>query len=219
MAISLVALCGPAVSAFIVAALSGGGALRDLRDRIMRWRVPFRWYAIALLTPIAASGLARAIEILLGAPATIHFLPITGLQLVVFVLVAGEEIGWRGFLLPRLLARQQAPTASLVVGFIWAVWHFPLFLMPAMPQYGGHFPAFVVYTTALSVLLTRLSQVSQGSVVLATVFHGAVNTFGWINDAATPLQQGWANALAYGVIAALAVRKAPGTREPENPRT
>lgn len=215
MTVSLLALCGPAAAAAVVAIRLGPAPRQDLRDRILRWRVPIRWYAVALLVPIAASALARGIEVLLGAPASIHFMSITALQALVFVLVAGEEIGWRGFLLPRFLDRLGPWTASLVIGAIWALWHLPLFSMPAMPQYGSPFPAFVIYTVALSVLLTRLSLVTHGSVMLATLFHGAVNTFGFANGGATPFQRGWANAMAYGLVALVAMAPAfQGTHRP-----
>ena len=201
ISVSLVALCGPAVSACMVAALAGNVAWRDLCERIAHWRVPGRWYVVVLLAPVLISGVARSIEQFLGAPGTVHMMPITPLQFAVFVLVAGEEIGWRGFLLPRLLPRVGSWPASVIVGVVWAVWHLPLFSMASMPQYGSPFPAFVVYTTALSVLLTRLSELTRGSVILATLFHGAVNTFGFANDAASSFQRGWANAIAYGCVA------------------
>ena len=127
VAVSLLALCGPAVAAMVVAALSGGPAWRDLRDRMTRWRVPGRYYALALLAPVAISALARGVELLEGVPASIHVMPITPLQAAVFVLVAGEEIGWRGFLLPRLLPRLGPWGASAATGVIWALWHLPLY--------------------------------------------------------------------------------------------
>jgi membrane protease YdiL (CAAX protease family) len=95
--------------------------------------------------------------------------------------------------------------ASAAIGVLRALWHLPLFAMPAMPQYGSSFSAFIVYTMALSVLLTWLAQQTSGSVILATLFHGAVNTFGFANAAATPFQRGWANAMAYGLVAVLVV--------------
>ena len=201
IAVSLVALCGPAVAAIVVAAVSGSPAWVDLLNRIAHWRVPGHWYLVALLGPVIVSGVARGVELLLGAPASIHFMPVTPLQMIVFVLVAGEEIGWRGFLQPRLVDRLAPWPASIVIGVIWALWHQPLFSMQTMPQYGSPLPAFILYTIALSILLLRLTQLTRGSVILATLFHGAVNTFGFTNDAATHFQRGWANAIAYGAVA------------------
>jgi membrane protease YdiL (CAAX protease family) len=200
----LVALCGPAVAALATAALTGPEARRDLFGRIARWRVPAGIYAAALLAPFPISALARGFETLGGAAGPVQFMPVSPLQFVVFVLVVGEEIGWRGYLLPRLLPRTGPWRASATVGLLWALWHLPLFSMPGMPQYGSPFPAFVLYTTALSVLLTILAQRTGGSVAIATLFHGAVNTLGLVNEDATPMLRGWANAAAYGLIAAIA---------------
>jgi membrane protease YdiL (CAAX protease family) len=204
VAVSFLALWGPAVAALATAALRGPQDLRVLGDRIALWRAPARWYLLALLAPLPISALASGLAVLAGAPGPIHLQPVSGLQAVVFLLVAGEEIGWRGFALPFLLSRVGPWRASIFLGTVWALWHLPLFYLPEMPQFGSPFLPFVAYTIGLSVILTVLAQKTKGSVVIATLFHGAVNTFGFINAAATPAQKGWANALSYGVVAAMA---------------
>jgi len=73
--------------------------------------------------------------------------------------------------------------------------------MPGMPQFGSPFPAFTGYTMGLSVILTFLAQRTRGSVVIATMFHGAVNTIGLVNTAAGAELRGWSNALCFGVVA------------------
>ena len=201
--ISLVALCGPAVAAAVAAWLSGPAQVRAVVQRIARWRVRPRWYVIALLAPLPISALAASLEYLAGARGMLHVQPISPLLVAVFVLVAGEEIGWRGFALPILLSRTTPRRASIWVGIMWAAWHLPLFYIPEMPQYGHPFAAFVIYTISLSILLTFLAQRTAASVIIATVFHGAVNTFGIVNAAATPAQRGWGNAAAYGLAAAV----------------
>ena len=138
---------------------------------------------------------------LLGAQGPVHLLPVSTLGVVVFVLVVGEEIGWRGFALPRLLRRFGPWAASVVLGTLWALWHLPLFYLAGMPQFGSPFLPFVGYTIALSIILTFLAQNTRGSVVIATLFHGAVNTLGLVNDGASASQRGWGNAIGYGLVA------------------
>jgi membrane protease YdiL (CAAX protease family) len=199
--VALIALCGPAAAALMTAGLLGPPQLADLRRRTLQWRVSIRWYAVALLLPPLVSGLRTVFEQLSGVSGPVDLQPITPLALVVFVLVLGEEIGWRGFALPRLLARWDPWTASVITGVVWALWHFPLFHMPSMPQYGSAFVPYVGYLIGLSIILTLLVERTQGSVLIATLFHGAVNTFGFVSPAANAIERSWSNALAYLVVA------------------
>lgn len=199
--VSLAALFGPAIGAWITAMLCGDESRRDLRERTLRWRMPARWYAAAALLPVPISAFASGLEYLLGAHGAVGFQPISALSLLVFTLVIGEEIGWRGFALPRLLERFGPWSASVVLGLAWALWHLPLFFMTSMPQHGRPFSAFAIYTIALSALLTYFAQSTRGSVIIATLFHGVVNTFVVENTAASPALRGWGNAAAYGLAA------------------
>jgi len=215
IAASLVALCGPAAAAFLVSAAAAPEERRAFRARLTAWRIPPGVFLVALLLPLPISALRSGLEWALGARGSIELLPVTPLALTVFVLVAGEEIGWRGFALPRLLPRFGPWGASAILGAVWALWHFPLFHLPGMPQFGAPFPPFVAYTVALSLLLTRLAETSRGSVPIATLFHGAVNTFGLVDTAAGSALRGWSNALAYGLVAlsaGLAAWPRPGHR-------
>jgi membrane protease YdiL (CAAX protease family) len=95
--------------------------------------------------------------------------PLSWLAAIVFVMVLGEEIGWRGFALPKLQAALAPLAASIAIGVIWAVWHLPLFFMSGMPQYESPFFAYTLYTIALSIVLTFLATHTAGSVVIATL--------------------------------------------------
>jgi membrane protease YdiL (CAAX protease family) len=198
--VSLVALCGPAVAALLVTAAMPATERLAFRSRLTDWRLPIRWYLLALALPWPVTLLRSGLEYA-WAGGRVELMPITPLGLAVFVLVAGEETGWRGFALPRLLPRFGAWRASVILGVVWAFWHLPLFFTRGMPQFGTPFPAFVAYTVALSVVLTYLARKTRGSVVIATLFHGAVNTFGWVNPDADPALRGWLNALCYGLVA------------------
>jgi len=201
--VSLVALCGPAVAAFAVTATLDRADRRAFLSRAGDWRLPPHEYLLALLLPLPISALRSGLEFAWGAHGTISLQPVSALGVVVFVLVAGEELGWRGFALPRLLPRFGSWGASAMVGIAWGLWHLPLFFIPGMPQFGAPFAAFAVYTVALSVILTLLFLRTRGSVVIATLFHGAVNTFGFVNSDAGHTMRGWSNALSYGLAALL----------------
>lgn len=218
IAVSLVALFGPAVGALVVAKLSGPSEWRALRDKALDWRHGVGWYLVALGLPVIVSAIRSVGERLAGAPGAFEVQPVTPLSVVVFVLVFGEELGWRGFALPRLLDRHGPWAASIAIGVTWAVWHLPLFYMPGMPQFGSPFGAFIVYTIGLSLVLTWLAVPTRASVVMATLFHGAVNTFGIVAVDATPVQRGWSNAISYltvGVlVGAIAWRRRAGAPVP-----
>lgn len=196
---SLLALCGPAFAAGVVAACDTPMERRAFSQRLTDWHISPGWYVAALSLPLPITLFRSYLEQSLGASGEIVFQPISVLGLIVFVLVAGEEIGWRGFALPRLVPRFGALGGSVIVGVLWAFWHLPLFYMPTMPQYGGPFLPYTGYTVALSMILTVLAAGTRGSVVIATLFHGAVNTFGLTNTAAGHDLRGYSNALSYGV--------------------
>ena len=86
-----------------------------------------------------------------------------------------EEIGWRGYALPRLAARIGLARASLLLGLIWAGWHLPLFFVPGLNQYGQSFPLFALGGIALSVAIAWLYAHTEGSVGMAMLMHSAVN--------------------------------------------
>jgi membrane protease YdiL (CAAX protease family) len=94
----------------------------------------------------------------------------------------GEELGWRGYALPRLLQRFGALTASLIVGVAWTFWHTPLFWAPAGTTISGGpvTPAavagYLALLTGYSVLYTWVYQHTRGSVLMVFLFHASFNT-------------------------------------------
>ena len=88
----------------------------------------------------------------------------------------GEELGWRGFALPRLLKGRSALSAAIIVGVIWGVWHLPAFILAGTPQNNMSFPLFMIGIVALSVLMTWAFKGTSGSVLVAALIHWAFNT-------------------------------------------
>lgn len=88
---------------------------------------------------------------------------------------AGEEIGWRGYALPRLAARFGLGGASIVLGVIWACWHLPLFYFQGADTNGQSFVAYLLQVTALSVAIAWLYWRTNGSLLLTMLMHAAIN--------------------------------------------
>lgn len=119
----------PAVTALGCAAvLYGRAGVGDLGRRLVLWRVSWWWYLVVLLGPLVFSLLVAGIAMLLGEPwdaarppTMTLSIPALALTLLILALTdgLGEELGWRGYLLPRLLTRYRAVAASLIVGLYW----------------------------------------------------------------------------------------------------
>jgi uncharacterized protein len=174
---------GPLIAAVVVALLAGGlRELRALLGQLLRWRVHPIWYVIALLGPFVLAAGAAALAVAAGAPAPnleayTDWLGIGGTLLSTMVIVGlFEEVGWRGFALPRLQRRLDALWAALVLGVVWAVWHLPELISDPT----GQRPPlqYVVWILAQSVILAWLYNSTNGSLPIVIICHAAINTAG-----------------------------------------
>jgi len=178
------------VALWLTARAEGSTGVRSLLRRIFMWRVGARWYlfaigyiaaiklTVALLQRVVTGAWPRfGIEAWYVVPVAIAFS--TPFQ-------AGEEIGWRGYALPRLAARFGLARASILLGLIWAVWHLPQFFIPEADTYGQSFLVFVLQVTALSVAIAWLYAHTNGSLLLTMLLHSAVNNSKDIVPSAVP---------------------------------
>jgi len=95
----------PGVAAVVVSGLSEGEAgIRALLRRLVEWRVGIQWYLAALGLPVAEGLLAIGVAIAFGSPTARRIGPFIPEMWVMYVFAACEELGWRGYALPRLLA-------------------------------------------------------------------------------------------------------------------
>lgn len=184
-ALYYLASTGPALSALIVTAFAEGRAgLRKLLGHLVKWRVGVGYYIFAVLVPVALFGIALVINYiftgvwtdlgLLGQADYLPYLGIPGVLGVWFLTYGmGEEIGWRGFALPRLQRNRPAANAALLLGIIWACWHLPAFFFRdtyiEMGPLG--FPMFVVSIVFASVVFAWLYNSTGGSLLLVILFH------------------------------------------------
>jgi CAAX protease family protein len=173
------------VAIALTARSQGRAGLRRLLSRLLQWRVGLGWYVFALGF-FAAVKLAVAVLYRIGNGSWPHFGGQTWYATLVAIVVAGifggplgEEIGWRGYALPRLAQRFGFATASLVLGILWACWHLPLFFLAGLAsygdQYGQSFPTYALQVTAFSVAIAWLVGHTGGSLLLAVLMHSAIN--------------------------------------------
>lgn len=179
---------GPSIAAIIVVGMiSGRTGLRTWFGKCLQWRVGWRWIVLALLSPFVILALAAATHMALGgsmplSPATGHI----GILIANFFLVflvggpLGEELGWRGYALPTMQERLGWRSAGLALGFIWGVWHLPLFFIGGSSQSNGSIPTFFVLIIASSVFYTWLYNRNEGSVLPVLVLHTASNTWPFV---------------------------------------
>ena len=86
-----------------------------------------------------------------------------------------EEYGWRGFALDRLQAKWNALFSSIVLGFIWASWHLPLFYIKGAHQQNMHMGLFFISTIMIAIIMTWLHNNSNSNIFVAMTFHSIGN--------------------------------------------
>jgi membrane protease YdiL (CAAX protease family) len=173
-----------AVAIVLTAVVLGRGVLRKLLGRLLIWRVNPLWYLMVVLGPVALAGGVVALNAFVGGPALSLGMPLLGAAVFLAFSIfpgsaLGEEIGWRGYALPRLQAGRSALSASLILAPIWAVWHLPLWLAGWLQGEPFRTPplyaAFVVSAFAMSVILTWVYNSTEGSLLMMVLLHAAAN--------------------------------------------
>jgi membrane protease YdiL (CAAX protease family) len=169
------------VAIVLTAMVLGRGALRKLLGRLLIWRVNPLWYLGVVLGPAALVGGVVALNALLGRPALSLGIPsLLGLVIMLAFMIVpgsalGEEIGWRGYALPRLQTRMSALSASFLLAPIWALWHLPLWLTGVPGRTPLIYAGFLVSAFGLSVLLTWVYNSTGGSLLLVVLLHATAN--------------------------------------------
>jgi membrane protease YdiL (CAAX protease family) len=177
---------GPTLAAFIMTGITEGRAgIRRLLRRIVLWRVGLRWYLFAF---IGVSLVITLGFILVGGLASLQFLGLGYVltYLVTFIIVLiiggplGEEIGWRGFALPRMQPLHGPLVGSIILGLLWGLWHLPEFMVPTWAESsGGSSPLaivkFCIFAIAVTIILTWVFNNTKGSVLMAVLVHASID--------------------------------------------
>lgn len=177
-------LLGPLLAAVITTAtLEGRAGLRRLGRGIVRWRAGWWWLVIPVTLGAGAIGVLAS-----GKPVTAADLTgysgvsteLGGVLTVAFVFVfngIGEEAGWRGFAVERMLRNRSLTSTSLLIVLAWAPWHLPMFFI--VDTFRGFSPlemvGWLLGLASGSFVLTWLFRGSGGSVPLVAAWHTAYN--------------------------------------------
>lgn len=167
--------CGPLVAALAVIGVTEGRAgYRDLGARMIRWRVGWTWWLVAVGTPLAVLAVAAVANVAIwGAPApTLAMIAWSQIALGAAIRFVnpldgplGEEPGWRGYALPQLQARHSPLVSGVVLGVLVALWHLPLVASGMLAPVG------LPITFAITLVYVWLFNRTGGSVLMTMVFH------------------------------------------------
>jgi len=204
-ALYLAGAFGPSVAAiFVNLMFTGGVGLRRWLAQCLRWRVGWRWYALAFVAPplilLAALGVHLALGGAIPASPYADRVLIAIAQFVVIAILGGplgEEFGWRGYALPALTARVGWRGAGVLIGIAWALWHLPLLLVADTAQTDLPIALFLISTVGLSVVMARLGVHTGFSVLPALLLHSVINWWSMI----VPINAG---GQAYALVAVIA---------------
>lgn len=175
---------GPSAAGLLLAYGFGGKTeLRALLKSMRTLRIQPNRLLLLFLTMPGVSAITCLIAFLLEESLpepqfSLWFIPVAFLYILVLMGPLGEEAGWRGFALKRMLTLFSPLKAAVLLGGIWSLWHLPLFFIEGTTQNlltgFGFLPAFccyLFYTVMISILITFFFVKSGGSVLGAILFH------------------------------------------------
>jgi membrane protease YdiL (CAAX protease family) len=189
----------------------GLAGLLVLGQRIIQFKLGWRWYMFTFLIVITGTAGQLTINKLVGHTFDGYlFLVQLGSFLPLLILgPLSEEIGWRGYALPRLQMRWDALTSSVIVGVIWGLWHLPLFMMVGNSQHesGDPFTSFLIKMTASSILYTWLYNNTNQSLWSAILLHWLYTYAAQVvsSGVTRSLLYNWLECLPYVIIAGIIV--------------
>jgi len=169
---------GGLFAAFVASKKDG---LLTMFRRLVDFKFPIKWLFWALVIPFFYMTIAFTLGsysqigslgniepakllIIFSTPAFVMFL--TG--------PLGEEFGWRGFLLPKLLEKYTPFTASIILGVIWGFWYYPIYFGNIFNSFYTGF-VFVIHIIFMSIIMTVIFLNTRGNLLIAMIYHWLAN--------------------------------------------
>ena len=155
----------------------GRGVRTEVVERLTYRRGSASWLALAATTPAIATAFAVAAARFAGDGASFtpsQAIPIAiGMQIITGAV--GEELGWRGFLLPRLRKHYGPVTAAWAMGSLWSVWHVPAWFTPWLPHPTFPLASTLVCTACFGVFMSFVFYRAGESVIATILAHLSLN--------------------------------------------
>jgi membrane protease YdiL (CAAX protease family) len=201
----LIVLIPAGMAVALTAIAQGKAGVSALLGQLGWWRISPQWLIIALLLALGIRLTMSVVALLLGLIPAIQVRSGSAVQMLmlalIFIMAAiPEELGWRGYALPKLLTHHTALVASLVIGVLWGSLHLAL-VLPGMMNEGVPPLPTVLALVGGSVLFTWLYVNSGGNILLTTIFHAAQSFFVIFNEGIGLEQQMWLLAGVYLAVA------------------
>src|SRR5215218_2074953 len=176
----------PFIAALIVIPLTQGlSGLKQLGLRMIRWRVRWYWYVVAIGVPLAVIGLTAGLNVALGA--SVPSLAGVGSVTTVLMMFAirlvnpgdgalGEEPGWRGFALPVLQSTLSPLVSTVILGVLVTGWHVPILFLEEGLLQPSIIVGYLLGSFAVTFFYTWLFNHTGGSVFMSIVSHSGQGT-------------------------------------------
>jgi membrane protease YdiL (CAAX protease family) len=179
--LNLLGGAGPMLAAVAVLwATNGQERIGALFASLLHWRVAWGWFVFVFLFWFTAAATALFVGILFGQPfpalKLINWFALPSVFLMMLVSNVWEEIGWRGFALPRLQERYSDLKIVFLMGLLWTLWHLPLRLNPASPMASLPWYGEILFSLALTTMYTWLYNHTRHSLLPVSIFHAMSNT-------------------------------------------
>lgn len=162
------------IAIFIVYLLQGKANLKKLINKMAFKKAYFKWYVLAFIIPLIVCVISFLIISLMfhqgvKFPTLNHSLGDYLLLLFLIILGSiGEEIGWRGFMLPMLLRKHSYLVSSVLIGIFWGAWHLHI-------QTVSIFLIYMLLTIEMSIIFNWFYEKTNGNIVSAIITHSSIN--------------------------------------------
>jgi membrane protease YdiL (CAAX protease family) len=183
--LNFIAVGGPTFAAVIVIILiKEKGGFKKLFGALLKLRISFGWYVFVfgfwIIVAAIAIGIGAIFGLKLPSLGQFGWIGLFPIFILMLLFNVWEEIGWRGFALPRLQNSFSDLKIVFIMGPLWCLWHLPLLLDPTSSMSRVPWNGFIITELSATVIFTWLYEHTSGSLFFVSVFHAMSNTMAYV---------------------------------------